>query len=83
MRFSGYNELMLCQILSPLKGNQYIEMIDISENHMSDNGGKQIIKMLGENKSIKEMGIDKLQFTVKMTEDIHKLINFNKEKREK
>lgn len=29
------------------------------------------------------MGIDKLQFTVKMTEDIHKSIHFNKEKRVK
>ncbi len=58
-------------------------MLDISENHMSDNGGKQIIKMLSENKSIKDMGVEKLQFTVKMTEDIHKLIQFNKDKREK
>ena len=45
---------------------------------MSDNGGKVIMKMLSENKSIKEMSIEKLQFTVKMSEDIQKFITFNR-----
>ncbi len=32
-------------------------MIDISENHLSDNGGREIVKMLTENKFIKDVGI--------------------------
>ena len=78
MKFCGMKTADCSSLFKALANNQYIKFLDISENHLGEEGGNSLMKALNSNNVINNLICEKVQIPVRLKKAIEEKVNDNR-----